>query len=310
MLQTREKSATIRLMNTVRLSAGAKLNLTLDVLGRRENYHSIDSLVTSIDLSDRIVAKKRKDGQIFVQMHGMGSENIPPDKNNAQRAGERFVQAFQTTGADIAVYKNIPIGAGLGGSSADAAGVLRALGKLYGVPLEALKPVADELGSDTGYLLSGGFARLRGRGEQVELLGDPPDLHFLLLCPKEGVSTAECYRKSDELAPLSPHTEEALSLINSGNLEWAVKLFSNGLFPAAKALCADICRAEEELLAFSPLKVNLTGSGSGVYAVFESRELCEWAKSRYKGKFRAYLLRPKKNFKEFSSPFSLGGETN
>lgn len=300
-------------MNTVRVFASAKLNLTLDVLGKNGGYHDIDSLVTTVDLCDKIVARKRKDGLIAVQMHGMGSENIPPEQNNAQKAGEKFVEVFQTTGADVTVYKNIPIGAGLGGSSADAAGVLRALGKLYGVSLSKLKPLADELGSDTGYLLYGGFARLTGRGEVVELLGEPPRLDVLLLCPEVGVSSGMCYRRSDELAPCTPHTEEVLSYLRSGNLEWVVKLFSNGLFPAARALCADVCRAEAELLGFSPLKVNLTGSGSGVYAVFETRELCEWAKSRYEGKFRPYLLRTANVKQGLKNPFSLGegedGET-
>lgn len=279
-------------MNTVRLSAHAKLNLTLDLVGRADGYHRIDSLVTTVNLCDRIVARKRRDDLITVCMHGMGSETIPPETNNAQRAAERFSEQFKTGGAEIAIYKNIPIGAGLGGSSADAAGVLRALAKLYGIEEDKkLKELADGIGSDTGYLLTGGFARLRGRGEQVQPLGAPPKLNFLLLFPEAGVSTAECYRKSDEFLPASPHTERALSHFGAGDPESAVKLFSNGLYPAAKAILPEIGKAAEELAAFSPLAVNMTGSGSGVYAVFETMELCAWAKSRYRGKFRAYLLK-------------------
>ena len=162
-------------MNTVRLNAYAKLNLTLDVTGTEGGYHTVDSLVTTVDLFDRIVAKKRKDGAIRLFMHGMGSEAIPPEENHAQAAAERYVVAFGTTGADITVYKNIPIGAGLGGSSADAAGALLAMNGLYGAA-KNLKPLADECGSDTGYLLRGGFARMRGRGEDIEPLGVPPEL--------------------------------------------------------------------------------------------------------------------------------------
>ncbi|MDE7159092.1 MAG: 4-(cytidine 5'-diphospho)-2-C-methyl-D-erythritol kinase, partial [Clostridiales bacterium] len=104
-------------MNTVRLNAYAKLNLTLDITGTEGGYHMLDSLVTTIDLFDRIVVKKRKDKLINVIMHGMGSESIEPEHNNACLAGEAFVERFQTLGADITVYKNIPVGAGLGGSS-------------------------------------------------------------------------------------------------------------------------------------------------------------------------------------------------
>ena len=184
-------------MNTARVNAYAKLNLTLDITGREGGYHTLDSLVATIDLSDRIVARRRRDNLVSVRMHGMGSESIPPEENNAQRAGEAFVSAFHTTGADISVYKDIPVGAGLGGSSADAAGVLRAMAKLYAVKDGvALKAVADMLGSDTGYLLTGGYARMRGRGTQTEPLHGLPSLSLLLLCPREGVSTAECYARS------------------------------------------------------------------------------------------------------------------
>ncbi len=286
-------------MNTVKLRTFAKLNLTLDILGKEGEYHLLDSLVTTVDLSDRIVAKKRKDGLISVTMHGMGSESIPPERNNAWRAGEAFVSAFSTTGADIDVYKDIPIGAGLGGSSADAAGVLNALSMLYGISAP-LKELADSLGSDTGYLLRGGFARMRGRGDQVEFLGDAPDLHILLLCPPEGVSTAECYKICDTYTTFSSspegergagRTARALECFRTGNIEWAAKLLGNDLYPAATKLNPEVKEALSCLKALSPWGAGMTGSGSGVFALFETRELCEWAKSRYCGNCRAYVLK-------------------
>ena len=179
-------------MNVVRTNAYAKLNLTLDVTGIENGYHMLDTLVTTVDLFDRIVVKKRKDALCRIDMHG--GPFIPPEENNALAAAEAFVKAFGTNGADIAVYKNIPVGAGMGGSSADAAGVLRALGELYGVQDErAIKALADRFGSDTGYLLTGGFARLTGRGERVERLNFCEKLHILALVPREGVSTPQCF---------------------------------------------------------------------------------------------------------------------
>ncbi len=293
-------------MNTARVNAQAKLNLTLDVLGTEEGYHLLDSLVCTVDLADRIVAKKRKDGLVSVTMHGMGSESIPPEENNAQKAGEAFVAAFGTCGADITVYKNIPVGAGLGGSSADAAGTLKAMAKLYGIEdANALKAMADSLGSDTGYLLTGGFARIRGRGEQVEPLGEPPALNLLLLVPEEGVSTAECYKKSDGYSKSRPHTERALECLRAGNAEWAAKLFYNDLYPAARELNPEVERALAALRSLSPWGASMTGSGSGVFAVFETAELCLWAKSRYRGKCRAYLLKTCKLKERGRSLYSL-----
>ena len=279
-------------MNTVRLNAYAKLNLTLDITGKEGEYHSLDSLVTTIALFDRIVVKRRKDSLIGVRMHGMGSESIPPEENNACRAAEGFVSRFRTAGADITIYKNIPVGAGLGGSSADAAGALNALAKLYGITdMVGLKALADEFGSDTGYLLTGGLARMRGRGTQLEPLGELPKTWFLLLLPKSGVSTAACYRAFDEAGKTyEPHTEKAIELLKSGNFGWAARQFSNHLTEAAVSLNEEVKTALLEARSFSPLAAGMTGSGSGVYAVFENEELCRWAKSRYRGKFRALCV--------------------
>ena len=279
-------------MKTVRLNVFAKLNLTLDILGRDGAYHLIDSLVTSVDLSDHIVARKRKDSRVNVVMHGMGSESIPPESNHALRAGEAFCSRFQTTGADITVYKNIPIGAGMGGSSADAAGVLNAFSQLYEVgEQEEIEKLACELGSDVCYMLNGGFQRMRGRGEILEPLPVSPKLNFLLLVPKHGVSTAACYQKIDEFESIEPATEKTIELLKTGDLENAAKLFSNGLYRAAREINPEVEQAYEELKSFSPWGVSMTGSGSSVFAVFETPELCAWAKSRYRGKFRASQLK-------------------
>lgn len=286
-------------MNTVRVNAYAKLNLTLDITGAADGFHLLDSLVVTVDICDRIIVRRRKDGLVRVFMHGMGCETLPPEKNNAQRAGEAFVERFQTTGADITVYKNIPIGAGMGGSSADAAGVLNGLSELYEIEdKNAVKELADGLGSDTGYLLTGGLARMRGRGELLEPIPAEPELHFLVLAPKRGVNTAQCFRAYDEAGKAyAPRTERALADLQAGNIEWAARLFGNALFDAAKSLNTQAEEAYLELRGFSPLGVSLTGSGSACFALFPTRELCEWAKSRYRGKSRAYILKavyPKK----------------
>lgn len=295
-------------MNTVRVNAYAKLNLTLDLCGTEEGYHLIDSLVVTVNLYDRIVVRKRKDARSNIRMHGMESESIPPEANNALRAAEAFSARFGTCGADITVYKNIPIGAGLGGSSADAAGVLKALAKLYDISdMGALKEVADTLGSDTGYLIFGGFARMRGRGEKVEPLGEAPELHFLVLVPKSGVSAGECYREYDRLGQThAPRTDRVLALMKKGDGD-AFRLFGNGLTAAASSLDPDVKEALKEARSFSPIVAGMTGSGSAVYALFETEELCEWARSRYRGKCRAYTLKtvtPK--VENGYSPFAIG----
>jgi len=279
-------------MESVRVKSYAKLNLTLHITGKQEGYHCLDSLVTSVDMYDAVTVKKRRDNLVSVTMRGMGSESISFESNNAVKAAQLFIDKYGTRGADIKIDKNIPMGLGMGGSSADAAGVLNALFSLYKIDdVAGKKLLADECGSDTRYMLTGGYARLFGRGNEVREVDSKLKLNFLLLAPKEGVSTAECYKTYDS-APLiagdSNAAEEAV--ISCDKHALATQLF-NGLQGAAEKLSDDISVAASELKAFDPLAVCMTGSGSGVYALFENYDFCAYAKSRYGGAFRAVILK-------------------
>ena len=281
-------------MNTVKIKSYAKVNLTVEITGVKNGFHTLDSLVASIDLFDLLHLKKRKDKLSSITMHGMGSEGIPPEKNNALKAAEAFSAAFGTCGADITVYKNIPIGAGLGGSSADIVGVLNGMAKLYGIQdRTALKTLADTLGSDTGYMLTGGFARMQGRGEKVTALPLKNKLYFLLICPNAEVSAGGCYRKFDELSNTvkirESATQACIDALMQNNANEGGRYLMNDLYIPATQLSKDVETAYNEAKAFSPLGVVMSGSGSCVYAWFETKELCEWAQSRYKGRFRTYV---------------------
>ena len=290
-------------MHTVRIKSYAKINLTLNIVGEENGYHLLDSLVASVDIFDLIVLRKRKDKLSSVIMHGMGSESIPPEKNNALKAAEAFSEKFGVNGADITVYKNIPIGAGLGGSSADISGVINGMAKLYGVTdRAAMKTLADTLGSDTGYMLTGGFARMQGRGEQVTLLSTDEKLHLLLVCPSSSVSAGACYREYDRLRAeqgnkadentqeiTQNHTEKCIAALLENNQNEVGRYLMNDLYMPAANLNPDVKTAWEEINAFSPFGTVMTGSGSCVIGIFETKELCEWAKSRYRGKFRVYV---------------------
>lgn len=278
-------------MASVRTKAYAKINLTLFVTGEGGGYHELDSLVTSVDIFDAITVKKRKDRLVTVTMHGLGSESIPYEKNNAARAAELFIEKFNTCGADITVYKNIPFGAGLGGSSADAAGVLNALASLYKIDdLATLKLIADMTGSDTRYMLSGGWARLFGRGDIVKPIESNLKLNVLLLVPDTKVSTPQCFKTFDEIGVVGGNSDEAERAIKEEDLNGLSSCLKNALMPAAVSLSEEINESIEQLKEFAPLAVNMTGSGSGVYALFENKEMCAYAKSRYRGRARAYQL--------------------
>ena len=299
-------------MATARVKAYAKINLTLDITGSKDGFHLLDSFVSSVDLYDLVTARKRKDKLVRVVMRGLDADKIPYGTNNAQRAGEAFVSAFGTTGAEIVIDRNIPVGGGLGGSSADTAGVLNAMAKLYGKENdERLKQIADRLGSDTGYMLSGGYGRLQGRGEKVKSVpvGSLKTMYLLLICPQSSVSSGACYKRYDEMdLGQTATTNACITAFLNGDIVGVGNALSNALYPPSAALNPDTKKALEEAKFFSPLGANMTGSGSAAYAIFESRELRDWAKSRYKGKFRTFCtqtLDVTEKKKGFSFPFAL-----
>ncbi|MCM1236151.1 MAG: 4-(cytidine 5'-diphospho)-2-C-methyl-D-erythritol kinase [Ruminococcus flavefaciens] len=276
----------------VRIKAYAKLNFTLDITGSGGGYHYLDSLVCTADIFDLIKIKKRNDGLVTLKMNGQGTEGLPYEENNAARAAEAYIKLFKTRGADIVIYKNIPVGAGMGGSSADIAGVIKGLAALYGEGSAAqLKALADSLGSDTGYLLTGGWARLTGRGEKVQNLDISATLYPLLLLPAGGVSTAECYRLYDANPDPGRRTQSAVDRLICGDLEGFAGILGNALYAPACKINGGVREAFEELKEFSPLGVTMTGSGSGVFALFGTRELRDWAASRYRGKHKIIKLK-------------------
>ncbi len=287
-------------MNYCKVKAGAKINLTLDITGVSGGYHLLDSLVVSLDLSDLIAAKRRKDGAIKVYSRGEGTELLPETENNAYKAAKLFAEEFQTGGAELKIYKNIPVGAGLGGSSADAAGALHAMRQLYLKEItpeteERILKIADRTGSDTRAMYLGGAVRMRGRGEIAERIfrqsGQPREkkkLYFLLICPRTGVSTPKCFQGYDRGGiAYPPATESAVEKYENGDVAGLGKLIKNDLRAAACELNADVKQAIEEAEWFSPLGAGMTGSGSAAYALFDTREMLDWAFSRYKGGFRA-----------------------
>lgn len=275
-------------MNTVRVAAYAKLNLTLEIVGAAGGYHMLDSVVTTIDLADEVTVTARTDGAVNIEMCGAGGAVIEYERNTAVRAAKLFCQKFSVGGADISVRKDIPFAAGLGGSSADAAGVLRAMCTLHGIPLEEAAPLADMVGSDTRYLLTGGYARMRGRGGDVTPIQGGLPLDFLIIVPPHGVSTADCYARYDDMpSAVRGYSERAAAAITSGDRQALCANLYNALYQPARSLCREVEEALAEAVSLNPMGAAMTGSGSAVFAVFTDMKQCRLALSRYKGAGRA-----------------------
>lgn len=256
-------------MKKVKIRIPAKLNLTLDVTGREKGYHNIDSLFLSVNVFDEIIVTERKDEAVRLSFCGVSAE-IAPENSNAYRAAEAFVKKFGTCGADISVKRNIPTGGGLGGSSADAAGVLAGLARLYNVNGE-LDEIAEDVGSDVSFMFRGGFARVRGRGTQIDPLVLGRRFYFLILVAESSGSTAQCFKRFDEIgASRSPCTPSALAALEKNDAAEFRSLLKNDLFAAASELIPEI---RENADALSPFGTTvMTGSGSAVFSMFDTKK--------------------------------------
>ncbi len=267
-----------------KLNSYAKINLTLNICGASGGFHDIESLVTTIDLFDTVILSPRKDDKIVLKMRGAG-EDIPPEKNNAYKAAKLFSETFKTGGADIEIIKRIPLAGGLGGSSADAAGVLNAMKKAYQID-EDVKPLADKLGSDTGYMLSGGFAVISGRGEKVKKIQTDLKLNLVLVYAKSGVNTADCYKEFDlsGVSGMISDNVAAERALKNGDENGLYKEVGNALYLPASRLNAEVKENLDEMKSLSPKASGMTGSGSTVFGIFETEELCRWAVEKLKRK--------------------------
>lgn len=246
--------------------ACAKVNLTLGVTGRRsDGYHTLDSLMVTTDLCDDVTVTRCR--EVIVTCTGM----FLPYRNTLRAAAERY-RALTGRGARIHVYKRIPAEAGLGGGSADAAAVLRAMQRLYGEAEERdLYDIALRVGADVPFCLQGGLCRAQGVGEVLTpfRLGAP--LHLVLAKPAAGVSTRALFERLNLPQPL-PDTARAMAALSGGDVRALGLLLCNALQAEAEALVPEIGTLRQRLLALGALGACMTGSGSAVFGLFETAE--------------------------------------
>ena len=255
--------------------APAKINLTLDIVGTRaDGYHLLESIFQSVDVCDVVVARKRLGRRITLDAPGC---DCPVEKNTAYKAAVAF---FRYTGlkkgVHLTVTKRIPQQAGMGGGSADAAGVLVALNRLFKTNLttEQLCEIGLTVGADVPFCVMGGTAYVTGIGEGLQALPALPDCTIVVAQPAEGISTKEAYAAVDNAEILArPDNTAAMAALEQGDLHGVCAQAIN-VFESATHLAgvADIRRRME---SFSPLCSQMTGSGSCVFAIFEDEDAAE-----------------------------------
>ena len=259
----------------MRITARAKVNWTLAVLGRREDgFHELDTLMQSVHLCDAI--EIAPDAGLTLAVAGKAA--VPRDGSNlALRAAEHLRAAVGTTqGARILLRKRIPTSAGLGGGSADAAAVLLGLNALWGLGLSSreLKELALGIGADVPFCLCGGLARAAGIGEALTPLTPAKRQELVIVKPAIGLSTPGVFAAYDAKAekPRNPDTDAAMAALLRGDAAGLARSMGNALEPAAIAIRPEIAQCIQALEHFGALRAQMTGSGSAVIGLFETAD--------------------------------------
>lgn len=279
----------------VTVHAPAKINLTLDIVGvRADGYHLLESVFQSVSIYDTIVATPAEPGVISLTVAG-DSCDCPMEVNTAYKATKVFFDATGIRGGvHLTLTKRIPQQAGMGGGSADAAGVLWALDALYGTRLTTsrLHRMGEKIGADVPFCVVGGTKFVTGIGNGLTGWGDMPPCHIVVAQPKEGISTAAAYAAVDRATITRRPDHEAVKLALWQKDLRALCGQAINVFEDATELkgVKDIRRRME---AFSPLCSQMTGSGSAVFAIFEDEEAAKACLAELQKNYpKAFLCHP------------------
>lgn len=253
-------------MISVRLLSPAKVNLFLRVLGRRpDGYHEIQSLAQPVSLFDEIAVSVGEGGGVSLSATG---REVPTGKDNlaAAAASAYLEEASLEKSVSVEIRKKIPLGAGLGGGSSNAAAVLAGLERLLGkLGEERLLRAAARLGADVSFFVKAASSFMEGVGDRVETLADFPLFHYVIVFPEKSVSTREVYRRWSE--PETP-PERVDPVALAGEFRRGGFPLENDLEEPLFGLFPEAVSVKELMRSFGAERVLVSGSGSSVFSVF------------------------------------------
>lgn len=263
----------------INITAPAKINLALDILGKRpDGYHVVNMVMQSVDLCDTVILTKTDSDGITLTCK---NPNVPLNNTNiAYRAADKF---FEYTGIkdrniNIKIRKKIPIAAGLAGGSSDGAAVLIGLNKLYSASLtnEQLCSIGGEIGADIPFCIMGGTMLAEGTGTILSPLPDMPECYFLIVKPPLSVSTAQAYSMFDEYGKRS---EKSIDCIIDAICAKNLQIVSENLFNVFESVLdiieVDIKPIKDIMSYYDAYGSCMSGSGPSVFAVFSSKNKAE-----------------------------------
>jgi len=273
------------------MKAYAKINLLLEVIGKRENnYHDLCMINCSIDLFDEIFIESDSffSFQIISEL-AHETENLPVDeKNLAVKALNKFCSLEgKEPNYKVILHKRIPIGAGLAGGSTDAAAVLNLLGKKQ----KSLSEIALSLGADIPFCLNGKPAVVRGIGEILEPFKIKSQLNFLIVNPGFSVSTKKIFDAFNlQHKNKKSRSEDLKRSLETGDIAAVGKLLHNDLEPITSKLYPEVIRALDAIRSTNPLGAIMSGSGPTVFGLYESKGAAESACKKLNGNFPIVMV--------------------
>ncbi len=274
------------------LSAAAKINLALEVLGKRDDgYHEVATVMQAVDLSDRLVIEDAPVLELRVS-----APDVPSDGSNLVVRAARALQAAAAVsrGARITLDKRIPVAAGLGGGSADAAATLVGLSRLWGIrwPAARLAELAATLGTDVPFFLHGGAARGTGRGERIEPVAGAA-LALVLVNPGVGTSTSTIYGGvTPAMYSDGSHVRQMVAALRSRRPARIAASLYNALERVAAPAHRQVAQMEAALLAAGALGAAMSGSGLTVFGVARSFDHARQIRARVaRGSWTCWAVR-------------------
>ena len=289
-------------MKSINEKAFAKINISLDVIGKRpDGYHDMLMVMQSVTLSDDVYVELRQGSEVTAQTN---LRFIPcDDRNLAVRAAKAFfkAQGISDTGAFIRIKKNIPVGAGMAGGSSDAAAVLRALNTPSGNPYDShcLEALAAGIVADVAFCVSGGTVLATGRGEMLLPLPSLPDCNIVVCKPEFSISTPELFRKLDSVK-LRCHPDSAgiCEALIDGDLSKLARRMYNVFEDVPDRRMSSIAEIKNRMLDCGALGAIMTGTGSAVFGIFPDRQSAEATEKTLSEEYKSVFLTENKHHTE------------
>lgn len=262
-------------MYKLELNSYAKINLTLDVLGKNENNQfEFKMIMQKVDFADEIVMRKMKAEGIKLNTN---LPWVPTDSRNlVYKVVDRVKKKYNIEeGIFIDINKKIPVAAGLGGGSANAATALKGMNELFELNMsqEELIELGKEFDSDIPYCLMDGTCLVEGTGEKITALPEIPKCYVLLCKPDVIVSTREVYKNFNlDKIKIRPETDKMIEAINNGDLKEIGSLLCNTMESYTGNICSDIREIKKDMINGGALGASMSGTGATVFGIFDNEE--------------------------------------